>query len=219
MVIKENIKIQARALIEEFEASIQELLKYLSIDDNILDSENRITAQRISNEPVELEDSDLMQHLTLSQKLEEIDRACNNSVLKEKNTIAINTLRLIKSAIKDKDIASRTKGKNNNIGDPEILSLLQSLIKQRKDSINAFKSAARDDLIAIELGEIDIISQFLPKQISESDVEVLITKIIQEHDFTSLKDMGNLMNNLKLNYARNIDMALAGKIAKSKLGN
>ena len=71
--------------------------------------------------------------------------------IKAKKTNEINTLRLIKSAIKDKDIASRSGGKDNSIGDPEIVSLLQNLIKQRKDSIDSFKVADRDDLISIEI--------------------------------------------------------------------
>ena len=141
------------------------------------------------------------------------------NAIKEKNTIEVNTLRLIKSAIKDKDIASRSGGKNNSIGDPEILSLLQSLIKQRKDSIDSFKVAARDDLISIEKGEIDIILEFLPQQMGEHETEALIAKIIKENDFTKLKDMGNLMNILRMNHSEGIDTALAGKIAKSKLGN
>ena len=139
--------------------------------------------------------------------------------IKAKNTNEVNTLRLIKSAIKDKDIAFRSSGKNSILGDSEILTLLQSLIKQRKDSINSFQSAARDDLIAIEQGEIDVIFQFLPQQMSEYETEVIINKIIQDNDFNTLKDMGNLMNNLKIHYSGNVDMALAGKIAKDKLGN
>ena len=141
------------------------------------------------------------------------------NALKAKNTNEIITLRLIKSAIKDKDIASRSEGKNFKIADTEILSLLQNLIKQRKDSIDSFKVAARDDLIIIEKAEIEIISQFLPRQMSEDETDVLITKIIKENDFTALKDMGNLMNVIKTNHTGSIDMSLAGKIAKSKLGN
>lgn len=141
------------------------------------------------------------------------------NALKAKKTNEIITLRLIKSAIKDKDIASRTEGKNFKIADTEILSLLQNLIKQRKDSIDSFKVAARDDLIIIEKAEIEIISQFLPRQMSEDETDVLITKIIKENDFTALKDMGNLMNVIKTNHTGSIDMSLAGKIAKSKLGN
>ena len=139
--------------------------------------------------------------------------------IKAKNNNEINTLRLIKSAIKDKDIASRTGDKNQNIADSEILSLLQNLIKQRKDSIEAFKAGGREDLISIEKNEINIISDFLPKQISEDETEALIINLIKENNFNSLRDMGNLMNDLKINHAGTIDMSLAGKIAKSKLGS
>ena len=141
------------------------------------------------------------------------------NAIKQKNAIEINTFRLIKSAIKNKDIASRSKENNDNISDQEILSLLQSLIKQRKDSIDSFRSADRDDLIAIEQDEIEVISQFLPKQMNENEIKLLITKIIEENDLTSLKDMSKLMNNLKTNHSGNFDMALAGKIAKLKLEN
>ena len=79
------------------------------------------------------------------------------NAIKDKNNNEINTLRLIKSAIKDKDIESRTKNKEEGITEAEIMSLLQNLIKQRKDSIESFKKASRDDLIAIEQSEIDII--------------------------------------------------------------
>ena len=139
------------------------------------------------------------------------------NALKTKNTKEINTLRLIKSAIKDKDIASRSNKNNELIGETAILSLLQSLVKQRKDSIDSFKLASRDDLISIEQDEIEIISQFLPKQLNEIETEELVFKIIKEHNIKSLKDMGLLMGELKKNYAGTIDMALAGKIAKNQL--
>ena len=139
--------------------------------------------------------------------------------IKAKNTDEVNALRLIKSAIKDKEIAIRTSEKLNEIGELEILSLLQTLIKQRKDSIDSFQKASRDDLIAIEKKEIDIISQFLPKQLNEADTEKIIDEIITLKKLASIKDMGNLMNELKSNYAGSIDMALAGKIAKSKFVN
>ena len=139
--------------------------------------------------------------------------------IKSKKTAEINTLRLIKSAIKDKDIASRTQDNKELIGDSDIMSLLQSLIKQRRDSIDAFKSASRQDLIDIEQGEIDIITQFLPKQMDEKQTTELVLKIVKENNLESLKDMGKLMNELKLNHSGSIDMALAGKLAKSKLSN
>jgi hypothetical protein len=139
--------------------------------------------------------------------------------IKTKNNIEINALRLIKSAIKDKDIASRSGDKNQIISDSEIFSLLQNLIKQRKDSIEAFKIGGRDDLISIEKNEINIISNFLPKQINENETENLIINLIKKNNFNSIRDMGNLMQELKINYAGSIDMSLAGKIAKSKLSS
>tara|TARA_Y100000590_G_C14955677_1_gene726662 strand:- start:52 stop:513 length:462 start_codon:yes stop_codon:yes gene_type:complete len=138
------------------------------------------------------------------------------NAIKDKNNNEINTLRLIKSAIKDKDIESRTKNKEEGITEAEIMSLLQNLIKQRKDSIESFKKASRDDLIAIEQSEINIISEFLPKQKNQEETEILIDKIISEKNYESIKDMGKLMGDLKTNYSGSIDMALAGKIAKTK---
>ena len=138
------------------------------------------------------------------------------NAIKNKNNNEINTLRLIKSAIKDKDIESRTKNKEEGITEAEIMSLLQNLIKQRKDSIESFKQASRDDLIEIEQSEINIISEFLPKQKDQEETKTIIEKIINEKNYASIKDMGKLMGDLKTNYSGSIDMALAGKIAKSK---
>ena len=138
------------------------------------------------------------------------------NAIKDKNNNEINTLRLIKSAIKDKDIESRTTNKEEGITEAEIMSLLQTLIKQRKDSIDSFKQASRDDLIEIEQSEINIISEFLPKQKDQEETKTIIEKIINEKNYASIKDMGKLMGDLKTNYSGSIDMALAGKIAKSK---
>ena len=97
--------------------------------------------------------------------------------------------------------------------------MLQNLIKQRKDSIELYKKASRDDLVKKEQFEIDLINSFLPKQLNEEDTDKIIKSIIEEKKLSSLKDMGTLMSILKDNYAGSIDMALAGKIAKSILGN
>jgi len=137
--------------------------------------------------------------------------------IKEKDNNTINTLRLIKSSIKDKEIALRSK--QEKLQDKDILSLLQNMIKQRKDSIEAFSKANRNDLIEREESEIIVIEKFLPKQLDESETEQIITKIINENNFSSLKDMGKLMSIIKINYVGQIDMGVAGKIAKSSLGN
>ena len=147
---------------------------------------------------------------------DKIESDYNNSI-KEKDSNSINTLRLIKSAIKDKEIALR--GKQDALTDSDILSLLQSLVKQRKDSIEAFEKANRNDLIEKELNEIKVIEMFLPKQMDEDETTLIIKNIIQENNYTSLKEMGALMKIIKEKYTGKIDMGLVGKIAKSSLGN
>ena len=147
---------------------------------------------------------------------DKIESSYNNSI-KEKDSNSINTLRLIKSAIKDKEISLR--GKQDALTDSDVLSLLQSLVKQRKDSIEAFEKANRNDLIENELNEIKVIEKFLPKQMDEDETNLIIQEIIKDNNFTSLKDMGALMNIIKEKYTGTIDMGLVGKIAKSSLGN
>ena len=137
--------------------------------------------------------------------------------LKERNVNLTNTTRLIKSAIKNKDIAARSLETKEEIKDQEILVLLQNLIKQRKDSIESFKIADRQDLIEKEQSEIQIINLFLPQQKNEKETENIINQLIQEQNLNSLKDMGKLMSFLKKDYSGEIDMGLAGKIAKLKL--
>ena len=147
---------------------------------------------------------------------DKIESNYNNSI-KEKDSNSINTLRLIKSAIKDKEISIR--GKQDALTDSDVLSLLQSLVKQRKDSIEAFEKANRKDLIENELNEIKVIEMFLPKQLDEEATTLIVKDIIQQNNFTSLKDMGLLMKIVKEKYTGKIDMGLVGKIAKSLLGN
>ena len=147
---------------------------------------------------------------------EDIEKKYKQS-LKERNANLTNTIRLIKSAIKNKDIAARSLETKEEIKDQEILCLLQNLIKQRKDSIEAFKIADRQDLIEKEQSEIQIINLFLPHQKNEKETENIINQLIQEQNLNSLKDMGKLMSFLKKDYSGEIDMGLAGKIAKLKL--
>ena len=147
---------------------------------------------------------------------DKIESDYNNSI-KEKDSNSTNTLRLIKSAIKDKEISLRSK--QDALTDSDILSLLQSLVKQRKDSIEAFEKANRNDLIKKELNEIKVIEMFLPKQMDEDETTLIIKNIIQENNYTSIKEMGALMKIIKENYTGKIDMGLVGKIAKSLLGN
>ena len=139
--------------------------------------------------------------------------------IKNKDKHTTETLRLIRSAIKDKDIASRTSENKEGINDSEILSLLISLIKQRNDSIEQFQKAKRDDLIQNEQSEIEIIKEYLPQQKSQEETEKIIAEIIKSNNLESIKDMGKLMSIIKNDYAGEVDMGLVSKIAKSILVN
>ena len=139
--------------------------------------------------------------------------------IKNKDQQKIDTLRLIRSAIKDKDISTRTSENKEGVNDAEILSLLINLIKQRKDSIEQFQKAKRDDLIKNEQSEIEIIKEYLPQQKTLEETEKIINEIIISNNLESIKDMGKLMSIIKNDYAGEVDMGLVGKIAKSKLVN
>mgnify|MGYP001595196988 FL=1 len=139
--------------------------------------------------------------------------------IKNKDQQKIDTLRLIRSAIKDKDISLRTSENKEGINDAEILNLLINLIKQRKDSIEQFQKAKRDDLIKNEQSEIEIIKEYLPQQKTQEEIEKIINEIITTNNLESIKDMGKLMSIIKNDYAGEVDMGLVGKIAKSKLVN
>ena len=139
--------------------------------------------------------------------------------IKNKDQKKTDTLRLIRSAIKDKDISSRTSENKEGINDSEILSLLLNLIKQRNDSIEQFQKAKRDDLIKNEKSEIEVIKDYLPQQKTQEETEKIINEIISSNNLESIKDMGKLMSIIKNNYAGEVDIGLVGKIAKSKLIN
>ena len=135
--------------------------------------------------------------------------------LKLKNNDAVNTLRLIRSAIKDKDIANRTGEIKKLINDQQILNVLQSMVKQRRDTIDSFQTASREDLINKEKKEIEVINQFLPKQLNEDEIRIIIEEFISSNNISSIKDMGKIMEYLRSNYSGSIDLGLSGQIAKN----
>ena len=151
--------------------------------------------------------------------LREVIESDYKKSIKDKDQNKTNTLRLIKSAIKDKDIASRSSTNKQGISEIEILTLMQYMIKQRKDSIDQFQKANRDDLIKKEQEEINIINAYLPNQKSEEEVENIVNELIKDHNLDSIKNMGKLMSLIKKEYSGELDMGLVGKIAKSKLGS
>lgn len=155
-----------------------------------------------------------------NQKMDK--RAEFNAALKEalkgKNQIAMSTIRLILAALKDRDIAARGQGKAEGIEDGEILSMLQSMIKQRQESARIYCDAGREELAEREESEIEVIQNFLPKQLSEQEVAEAIDKIIEQTGAADIKDMGKVMGVLKTEYAGKIDMGKAGGLVKQKLG-
>ncbi len=150
-------------------------------------------------------------------KREEFSQALKES-LKAKDQIAMSTIRLITAAMKDRDIAARGKGNDEGIDDTEILSLLQSMVKQRQESSKMYKENDRTELAEREEAEISVIERFLPAQMSEADTAAAIDEIIADTGASSIKDMGKVMGVLKEKYAGQMDMAKAGGLVKGKLG-
>ena len=147
--------------------------------------------------------------------------ALNNalkSAMKDKEALAVSTLRLIQAAVKDRDIAARTKGYMDGISDDEILSLLQSMIKQRNESIKAFKKGGRMELVEQEAGEIAVIERFLPDQMSDDEIEKEVDAVIAEFDALTLKDMGKVMGALRERFPGSMDFSKASGFLKEKLG-
>ena len=137
--------------------------------------------------------------------------------LKNRDEIATSTLRLILAAVKDHDIQFRTKKKGEYISDQEILTILQNMVKQRKESVNIYSKAGRQDLKKREEKEIEIINSFLPTQIKSNDLEIIIEETIKELDCQSLKDLGKVISNLKERYPGQMDMREVADLAKKTL--
>jgi len=128
----------------------------------------------------------------------------------------LNTLRLIKASIKEKDIIAKGNGKTD-ISDQEIISVLQSMIKQRKVSFDMYLNGKRDDLAKKEENEIKIISKFLPEQLSVKEIEIIINETIISSSANSLRDIGKIINLMKEKYDGKIDLGVASKMIKEKL--
>ena len=120
-----------------------------------------------------------------------------NEALKAKDKNTYPTLRLIVSAIKDAEIAGRSKGQKE-IKDSDIISLLKKMIKQRNESCEVYKKAGRNELLESEKKEIDVISKFLPKQLSDEETKQICQEVIKTTGASSMKDMGKIMGALKL---------------------
>jgi len=141
------------------------------------------------------------------------------TAMKAKDTLRVSTLRLINAAIKDRDIAARAEDRCDGIDEAEILSLLAKMVKQREESAKTYEENARPELAERELAEMAIIRDYMPKPLSDSEVEEVVGGLIDTMEATCLKDMGKIMGRLKSDYAGRIDMGKAGALVKARLSS
>lgn len=154
---------------------------------------------------------------TMTDKRTEITNAMKDA-MRAKDEMTLSTIRLIISKMKELDIEDRVKGNQNGIGDAQILSMMQGMIKQRTESAKVYRDGNRPELAEKEESEIKVIERFLPAQLSDAEIEKLVEDIIAKTGATSVKDMGKIMAELKANHAGSLDMGKAGAIIKAKLG-
>jgi uncharacterized protein YqeY len=147
---------------------------------------------------------------------ERLEKALKEATL-AKDGCATATVRLILAAIKDRDIAARGKEGSNEISDDEILALLQTMVKQRRESIEMYVKGDRQDLADREADEIDVIRRFLPEQMGDAAISEAVESVIGELGAGSLKEMGKVMAALRERYAGRMDFAKASAVAKAKL--
>ena len=137
--------------------------------------------------------------------------------LKSKDKVKISTYRLILASIKDLDIANRSGPKKKETDDNDVKQLLKKMIKQRSESIEIYKKNNREDLLKVEENEVSILSNYLPKQLSDEETKNVCLEIVKKINAQSIKDMGKVMGELKKNYSDNLDFSKAGAILKEVL--
>jgi len=147
---------------------------------------------------------------------DKIDTDYKNA-LKSKDKIQISTFRLILSGIKDLDISNRSGPNKKDTDDGDIKKLLKKMIKQRSESIDIYKKNNRKDLLEVEEKESEILSGYLPKQLSEEETKKICTQTVSKLGASSIKDMGKVMGELKKQYEDSLDFAKAGSLLKELL--
>jgi len=141
------------------------------------------------------------------------------NALKSKDKNKISTYRLILSGIKDLDINNRSGPNKKDTDDEDIKKLLKKMIKQRSESIEVYKKNNRNDLLEIEENEVNVLSEYLPKQMSEEETLSICKQIIEKTGASSIKEMGKVMGELKQNHSDTIDFSKAGALIKDLLSN
>ncbi|MBU9699293.1 GatB/YqeY domain-containing protein [Rhodobacteraceae bacterium HSP-20] len=138
--------------------------------------------------------------------------------MRAKEAERLSTLRLINAAIKDREIASRGEGGEQEVGDPEILAIMGKMVKQRQESARAYEEGGRLELAEKELNEIRVIEEFLPRQLGAEEVEAAVKAAIAEAGASSIRDMGRVMAVLKGKYTGQMDFGAVGPKVKDLLG-
>jgi len=134
------------------------------------------------------------------------------SAMKAKDKQALKAVRMILEAIKQKEIDERIE-----LDDAQVMTVIQKMVKQRKDSISQFSDAGRSDLVEIEEAELETINNYMPEQLSDEEVESVVDKAINDSGANSMKDMGKLMGMLKAQLQGKADMSLVSQLIKSRL--
>lgn len=138
--------------------------------------------------------------------------------MKSKDQRRVSTLRLMNAAIKDRDIAARAEDRCDGVSDEEVLQILAKMVKQREESSKTYEEAGRLDLADAERAEIEVIKEFLPRQLSDEETESAVREVVAELSAENLKDMGKCMGALKKKYTGAMDFGRAGAIMKEMLG-
>ncbi len=149
-------------------------------------------------------------------ELRERLQAAVKEAMKAKEAERLSTLRMVSSAIKDREIAAR--GEGAEVGENDILTLLGKMVKQRQESAKAYAAGGRPELEAKELNEIKVLNEFLPQQITGADLEAAIAAAVAEAGAVSIKDMGRVMAVLKAKYTGMMDFGAVGALIKAQLG-
>jgi uncharacterized protein YqeY len=145
---------------------------------------------------------------------DDINRALTEA-MKARNERAVSTLRMVNSTLKNADIEARASGKQ--LGDAEVLAVLQKMVKQRQESVEMYKKGGRDDLVKQEEEEIAIIQAYLPKQMSDADMAAAIDVAVAETGASTMKDMGKVIGALRGQYAGQMDFGKASALVKARL--
>ena len=149
--------------------------------------------------------------------LREQVNAALKQAMKDKAGARLSTLRLINAAIKDQDIAARGGDNAEGVDDAAILAILGKMVKQRQESVRAYEEGGRLDLAEREREEIAVITEFLPKQLSDDEVNAAVDSAIAETGASSIRDMGRIMGALKGKYAGQMDFGVVGSMIKDRL--